>query len=97
LRIIVVMRQAWRSRPDERAQPDAFAAFEAHYWRTLWARAAALAGEIADQPLRTMDDVVDRAIVLAWGNGDVPMDDILEPILVLGGVTFAQCDHLEGA
>jgi hypothetical protein len=91
------MQRTWGAAPNESTYPEAIVAFETHYWRVLHRAASQLAGEIAEQPLRTLDDVVDRAIVLAWGNGDVAMDDILEPILVLGGVTFAQCDHLEVA
>lgn len=52
-----------------------------------------LALDIAAQPVHTIGDILDRCIVLAWGRGDVPMDDILGPVRALGGIDFAQCDE----
>jgi hypothetical protein len=72
----------------------AFAAFDG-YVRVIERAASQLAGEIAAQPLLTLAGLVDRAVVLAWGRADVPMDTLLEPILALGGVAFADCEHFE--
>jgi hypothetical protein len=76
------------------APQAAVATFEL-YTRVLHRAAAQLAGEIAAQPLRTLDDLIDRAIVLAWGRADVPHDDLLEPVLAIAGIAFADCEHVE--
>jgi hypothetical protein len=104
LRIIGMTRRAWRNPPDQLTNPEGFEAFERYVWSVLFETAKHVAAEICDSPVRTLSDVVDRAIVLAWTqNGedaswfdqhiDDGLDKLLEPLLAIGGVTLAECDE----
>ena len=104
LRIIGMTRRAWRNQPDQLANPDRFEAFERYVGSVLFETAKHVAAEICGSPVRTLSDVVDRAIVLAWTQKgedaswfDQHIDDglrkLLEPLLAIGGVTLAECDE----
>jgi hypothetical protein len=104
LRVIAMTRQAWRNAPDQLSNPGRFEAFERHVSSVLFETAKHVAAEICDSPVRTLNDVVDRAIALAWAqSGDDAswfdqhigdgLDRLLEPLLAIGGVTLAECDE----
>jgi hypothetical protein len=104
LRIIAMTRQAWRNAPDQLSNPERFEAFERYVSSVLFETAKHVAAEICDSPVRTLSDVVDRAIALAWAQSgddaswfdrhvDDGLDRLLEPLLAMGGVTLAECDE----
>lgn len=104
LRIIGMTRRAWRNSPDQLSDPAAFEAFERYVSSVLFETAKQVAAEICESPVRTLSDVVDRAIALAWAQSgedaswfDRHIDDglgkLLEPLLAMGGVTLAECDE----
>src|SRR5262245_58568208 len=66
LRIIGMTRRAWRNPPDQLSNPEGFEAFERYVGSVLFETAKHVAAQICDSPVRTLSDVVDRAIVLAW-------------------------------
>jgi hypothetical protein len=104
LRVIAMTRQAWRNAPDQLSNPERFEAFERYVSSVLFETAKHVAAEICDSPVRTLGDVVDRAIALAWAQSgddaswfdrhiDDGLDRLLEPLLTMGGVTLAECDE----
>jgi hypothetical protein len=104
LRIIAMTRQAWRGAPDQLTNPEGFEAFEQYVWSVLFKSARQVAAEICDTPVRTLGDIVDRAIALAWAQSgeeaswfdrhiDGGLDKLVEPLLAIGGVTLAECDE----
>ena len=104
LRVIAMTRQAWRNAPDQLSNPERFEAFERYVSSVLFETAKHVAAEICDSPVRTLDDIVDRAIALAWAQSgddaswfdrhvDDGLDRLLEPLLAMGGVTLAECDE----
>jgi hypothetical protein len=104
LRIIGMTRRAWRNAPDQLANPAGFEAFESYVSSVLFETARRVAAEICDSPVRTLGDVVDRAIALAWAQSgddaswfdrhiDNGLDKLLAPLLAMGGVTLAECDE----
>jgi hypothetical protein len=104
LRIIGMTRRAWRNAPDQLSDPEGFEAFERYVSSVLFETAKQVATEICDSPVRTLSDVVDRAIALAWAQSgedaswfdrhvDDGLDKLLEPLLAMGGVTLAECDE----
>lgn len=104
LYIIRMTRRAWRSAPDQLTNPGGFEAFERNVSSVLFETAKHVAAEICDSPVRTLGDVVDRAIALAWAQSgedtswfdqhiDDGLDRLLEPLLAMGGVTLAECDE----
>jgi len=104
LRIIGMTRRAWRNPPDQLTNPEGFEAFEGYVSRVLFDAAKRAAAEICESPVRTLSDVVDRAIALAWAqSGEDPswfdrhidngLDKLLGPLLAMGGVTLAECDE----
>ena len=104
LRIIGMTRRAWRNRPDQLSNPEGFEAFERYVGSVLFETAKHVAAEICDSPVRTLRDVVDRAIVLAWTQTgedaswfdqhvDGGFNKLLEPLLAIGGVTLAECNE----
>jgi hypothetical protein len=104
LRIIGMTRRAWRNAPDQLSNPEVFEAFERYVGSVLFETAKHVAAEICDTPVRTISDVVDRAIVRAWTqNGedaswfdqhvDDGLDKLLAPLLAIGGITLAECDE----
>jgi hypothetical protein len=104
LRIIGMTRRAWRNPPDQLSNPEGFEAFERYVGSVLFETAKRAAAEICESPVRTLGDVVDRAIVLAWTQSgedaswfdqhiDGGFDKLLQPLLAIGGVTLAECDE----
>jgi hypothetical protein len=104
LRIIGMTRRAWRNSPDQLSNPEKFEAFERYVSSVLFETAKHVAAEICDSPVRTLSDVVDRAIALAWAKSgeddswfdqhiDDGLDKLLEPLLAMGDVTLAECDE----
>jgi len=104
LRIIGMTRRAWRNPPDQLTNPDGFEAFERYVSSVLFEPARHIAAEICDSPVRSLSDVVDRAIALAWAQSgedaswfdqhiEKGLDKLLEPLLAMGGVTLAECDE----
>jgi hypothetical protein len=104
LRIIGMTRRAWRNAPDQLANPEGFEAFERYVSSVLFESAKHVATEICDSPVRTVDDVVDRIIALAWAQSgedaswfdrhiENGLDKLLEPLLGIGGITLAECDE----
>jgi len=104
LRLIGMTRRAWRNPPDQLGNPEAFEAFERYVSSILFETAKHVAAEICDSPVRTLNDVVDRAIALAWAQSgedaswfdrhiDDGLDRLLAPLLAIGGVTLAECDE----
>jgi hypothetical protein len=104
LRIIGITRRAWRNSPDQLTNPEGFEAFERYVSSVLFETAKHLAAEICDTPVRTLSDVVDRAVVLAWAQSgedaswfdrhiDDGLDKLLAPLLAMGGITLAECDE----
>src|SRR5262245_35499168 len=102
LRIIAMTRRAWRNPPDQLSNPEGFEAFERYVGNVLFGNAKHVAAEICETPVRTLSDVVDRAIVLAWTQSgadaswfdqhiDDGLDKLLAPLLAIGGVTLAEC------
>jgi hypothetical protein len=104
LRMIGMTRRAWRNQPDQLSNPEGFEAFERYVGCVLFGTAKHVAAEICGSPVRTLSDVVDRVIVLAWMQTgedaswldrhiDDGLDKLLEPLLAIGGVTLAECDE----
>jgi hypothetical protein len=98
---LALYRAGWRNPPDEATDKMAY---EDHEDRMLALREEfdAISAEIAARRVRSMSDIVDRAIVLTWLTaGQLDLDHwwggdfaaLAAPLVALGGVTVGQCSE----
>ena len=92
LAIIEQRRRLWANPPDEAKHPRAFARHENRSW-ALGKQAGPIMDRIARRRVRTLSDVIDRAISIGWQlNGFTPANsdpyDAINGILGVAGLSW---------